>query len=57
MHKDKVSCALTILHTVTPLVVLETPILQMVKLNRKYLVTYPRPPSLERWGPRPALGP
>lgn len=57
MHNNKVSCALTILHTVTPLVVSEIPILQMVKLNRKYVVTHPRPPSLERWGRRYALGP
>ena len=45
MQNDKVSCALTMLHTVTPLVVSETPILQMVKLNRKYIMTYPRPPA------------
>ena len=42
MQNDKVSCALTMLHTGTPLIVSETPILQMVKLNRKYIMTYPK---------------
>lgn len=57
MHNNKVSCALTILYVLTPLVVSEIPILQMVKLNKKYVVTHLRPPSLERWDAGVPWGP